>query len=133
MDGVRYYNDSFGTTPETAIVAIRSFKQPKVIILGGSSKGSDYSKLVKTVVESNVKCVITIGETGHLIQRLLNDENYTNIVSDVMNMVEIVNVAKAHSKSGDIVLMSPASASFGLFKDYKYRGNQFNEAVRSLR
>lgn len=133
LDGVKYYNDSFGTTPETAIVAIKSFKQPKILILGGSSKGSDYSKLVETVITSNVRSVVTIGETGHLIQRLLGLKSYTKVVSDVKNMEEIVNAAKAHSKSGDIVLLSPASASFGLFKDYKDRGDQFNEAVQSLR
>src|SRR5207237_505774 len=64
VGGAKYYDDSFGTTPETAIVAIEAFKEPKVVILGGSDKGADFAELAKVVAKNNVRRVVTIGSTG---------------------------------------------------------------------
>ncbi len=130
--GVSYYDDSFGTTPETAIVAIESFEQPKILIAGGSDKGSDYRDLTSAIKEGNVKHVVTIGDTGQTIAHLLAETGYLNVMDGGDTMEQIVDKAQSLSSPGDIVLLSTGSASFGLFKDYKDRGNRFKKVVQAL-
>lgn len=132
INGVRYYDDSFGTTPETAIVALRSFAEPKVIILGGSDKGSNYDDLALAVMDGNITAVLTIGETGSKIADHLRRLGYKNIIEGGSTMPEIVATAHSVAKPGDVVLLSTASASFGLFENYKDRGDQFKRAVQLL-
>ncbi len=132
LDGVRYYDDSFGTTPETAIVAIQAFEKPKIVILGGSEKNSDYADLAQAVASHNVKAVVLIGEMGPKIHDALIAAGYTNIVDGGQTMDAIVAAAKSQAVQGDIVLLSTACASFDLFKDYKDRGEQFKRSVLAL-
>jgi UDP-N-acetylmuramoylalanine--D-glutamate ligase len=132
LNGVKYYDDSFGTTPETAIVAMRAFSQPKVVILGVSDKGANYTRLAEGVTKSNVRHVITIGDTGSKIAGLLREKGFEQITEGLKTMPEIVQHAQEATQTGDVVLLSAASASFGLFKDYKDRGNQFKNAVQGL-
>lgn len=131
IDDITYYNDSFGTTPETAIVAIEAFTQPKVVILGGSDKKASFEALAKTVADNNVRTVVTIGITGPAIQRALDAVGYKDYVHGGDTMQEIVDTANTYAQPGDIVLLSTGCASFGLFKNYKDRGNQFNQVVRA--
>lgn len=131
LDGVKYYDDSFGTTPDTAIVAMKAFSQPKILILGGSDKGLPFDSLADAVLNSNVKHVITIGITGPKIAELLQIRGF-KAISSASKMPEIVTTAQKIAEPGDIVLLSTGCASFGLFKDYKDRGNQFKAAVRAL-
>ncbi|MDB5161377.1 MAG: UDP-N-acetylmuramoylalanine--D-glutamate ligase [Candidatus Saccharibacteria bacterium] len=132
LDGVKYYDDSFGTTPDTATVALLAFSEPKIIILGGSDKGAYFTGLAEAVVKSNVKQAIVIGQTADKISAALRAKGFNNIIFGLKTMPEIVTEARKHAKSGDVVLLSAASASFGLFHDYKDRGNQFKSAVNSL-
>lgn len=132
LNKVKYYDDSFGTTPETAIVAIQAFEVPKVVILGGSDKGATYEGLAATVLKNNVRAVVTIGNTGPAIAQALHSAGYNNIVEGGRTMTDIVNTARTHAQPGDIVLLSTGCASFGLFKDYKDRGEQFKAAVQAL-
>jgi len=144
LDGVRYYDDSFGTTPETAIVAIQAFKEPKVLILGGSTKGSDYSTLAQVVAASQVRQVILIGNTSHPVYKTAAPaleaalkaagvENITSVVkAGETTMAEIVQSARHTAQPGDVVLLSTACASFDIFHDYKDRGQQFKQAVQAL-
>jgi UDP-N-acetylmuramoylalanine--D-glutamate ligase len=132
VEGVSYYDDSFGTTPETAIVAIESFKQPKVIILGGSDKGASFDELAKAVVGHNVRQVVVIGDTAPRIAKALKDQGFDAVIPGGVTMPEIVKTAAEAAKSGDVVLLSTASASFGLFANYKDRGEQFKLAVGAL-
>lgn len=132
LGGVKYYDDSFGTTPETAIVAIQAFAEPKVVILGGSDKGASYEGLAHVVATNNVKAVIKIGETGPAIEKALRAAGYENVVDGGQTMQNIVMSARAQAATGDIVLLSTACASFDLFEDYKDRGDQFKKAVQSL-
>lgn len=131
-DGIKFYNDSFGTTPETAIVALEAFDQPKVIILGGSDKGADYRELAEAVTENNVRAVVVIGNTGPRIAGRLREKGFENIIEGGSSMVEIVKHAREQARPGDIVLLSTATASFDMFKNYEDRGVQFNQAVRAL-
>ncbi|HUC89546.1 MAG TPA: UDP-N-acetylmuramoyl-L-alanine--D-glutamate ligase [Patescibacteria group bacterium] len=131
-DGVNYYDDSFGTIPETAVAAIEAFEQPKVIILGGSSKGAAFDQLAKAVAQHSVHQAILIGDTAPAIRQALNNAGFSAVIEGGSTMPEIVAAAKAAAKPGDVVLLSTGCASFGLFKDYKDRGNQFKAAVNAL-
>lgn len=132
LDGIKYYDDSFGTTPETAIVAMQALEQPKIMILGGSDKGALFDELTDEVIKNNAKHVIAIGDTGSVISNLLRQKGYTQITEGLTKMADIVAEAKRLATDGDVVLLSPGCASFGLFNDYKDRGKQFKSAVLAL-
>lgn len=132
VDGVKYYDDSFGTTPDTAVVAIRSFVEPKILILGGSDKGIPFDPLADEVAKARVKHVIAIGQTGHVIAELLRKRGFKDITEGLTSMSQIVSKAHEVAEPGDVVLLSTACASFGMFRDYKDRGEQFKQAVLKL-
>lgn len=132
FNGVRYYDDSFGTTPETAIVALQAFQEPKVIILGGASKGVDYQELATAVAHNNVRHAIVIGDTAPQITKYLREVGFDDITLGLTRMSDIVAQAQTSAQPGDVVLLSTGCASFGLFKNYKDRGEQFSQAVRAL-
>ena len=130
VKGVSFYNDSFSTVPETAIAAIKSFTEPTIIILGGSSKNSDFSELGKTITNAkNIKKVILIGVEGPKIGKFIKNKE---IAFGEGNMEKIVQMAYNNATKGDVVLLSPACASFDMFKSYKDRGEQFKKAVMAL-
>jgi len=131
-DGVKYIDDSFGTAPETTIVAIKAFEQPKVIILGGSDKGADFTALAQEIKNSNVRQAIIIGQITDKITQALNNAGFTAITTGLSSMTEIVDKARELAKPGDVVLLSTGAASFGMFKNYKDRGEQFKQAVAKL-
>lgn len=131
-DGIRYYDDSFGTTPETAIVAMQAFSEPKIQILGGSDKGASYDELATAVKNSNVRHVVLIGQQADRIQAALERADYHDFSAGGDSMTDIVHEANNNAQAGDVVLLSTGCASFGLFKNYKDRGNQFKEVVNGL-
>lgn len=134
IKGVRYYDDSFSTTPETAIAAIEAFGAPEILILGGSSKNSDFTELGKIISEAkNIKAIIGMGEEWWEIKSKIKDQK-SNIlmVEDAKDMKTIVAAASKIARPGDVVLLSPACASFGMFHNYKDRGDQFKKEVNSL-
>ncbi len=138
VEGVKYYDDSFSTTPETAIAAIQAFTQPEILILGGSSKNSDFTELGKVIRQaSNIRAVIGIGvEWERIKTEILNqvqdDKKPVFMVEGVKDMETIVAAAAKIAQKGDVVLLSPACASFGMFPNYKIRGTQFKEEVKKL-
>ncbi len=131
-NGITFYDDSFGTTPETAIVAIQAFSQPKVVILGGSDKHADFTALAHVVASNNVRAAVLIGDTAKRIEEALSMAGYKNIIAGGNDMTSIVNAARSQAQQGDVVLLSTGCASFGLFKDYKDRGQQFQNVVLGL-
>jgi UDP-N-acetylmuramoylalanine--D-glutamate ligase len=132
VDGVKYYDDSFGTTPETAIVAMKSFEQPKIMILGGSDKGASFDEMANTVKNCNVKHAIVIGQIAEKITACLDKAGFQDYTVGLSKMTDIVAKARELAQPGDVVLLSAGAASFGLFKDYKDRGNQFKQSVQAL-
>lgn len=133
INGATYVNDSYATNPEPTLAAIRSFEQPKVLILGGSKKGADFNQMAKEITNSNVRGIVLIGDEAENIKNALNMAGFKGEVSDGgKTMPDMVSGAKSMAQEGDIVLLSPACASFGLFENYKDRGKQFKEAVLSL-
>ncbi|MBC7868913.1 UDP-N-acetylmuramoyl-L-alanine--D-glutamate ligase [Candidatus Saccharibacteria bacterium] len=132
IEGVRYYDDSIATTPSSAIAALRAFDEPKVIILGGSSKGSDFSELATELTHHKVRAIL-IGAEAEKIAASCRKTGFTDFEIMVNPTAQTI-VQRAHSvaHSGSVVLLSPASASFGLFKNYIDRGEQFVDAVEAL-
>jgi len=123
IGGVKFYNDSFSTTPETTMAAIKSFNEPIILLIGGSEKNADYQQLAKTIAHKNIKLIIPIGETA---KRIIPG------IGEIKSMAKAVKIAFDEAKSGDIVLLSPASASFDRFHNYKERGNIFKQEVNKL-
>lgn len=134
VDGVRYYDDSFSTTPETAIAAIEAFSSPEILILGGSHKGSDFSELGRVIREAkNIKAIVGIGQEWKEIKsKIQSPKSQIIFIEGAKDMSKIVAAAATIAVPGDVVLLTPACASFDLFKNYKERGNQFKEEVRKL-
>ena len=135
VGGVKFYNDSASTNPETAVAAIHSFKNPKILILGGSSKNSDFTKLSEEIVKNNVRVVILIGEEAKRIKAAIEKAGkfHGEIIEGLEKMEEVTSRAKEISQTGDVVILSPACASFDMFGNYPERGDQFKEAVKSLK
>lgn len=132
LGSIKYYDDSFATTPESAIVAIEAFTEPKVLILGGSDKGASYADLAQVVIANNVRSVIVIGDTAPAISKDLEVAGFDNILGGGKDINNILSVACSSAQPGDVVLLSPGCASFGLFKNYKDRGDKFKKAVQAL-
>jgi UDP-N-acetylmuramoylalanine--D-glutamate ligase len=138
VNNVQFYDDSFGTTPDTAIVALDAFSEPKVIIVGGHDKGNDFTGLIERLQNEDVKHIVAIGITGEsIVQQLLKNGVDSSKITRKENpndwtMQEIVLAAQANAEAGDIVLLSTGSASFGIFKDYKDRGKQYIAVVNQL-
>ena len=132
QDGISYYDDSIATTPSSAIAALKSFTAPKVIILGGSSKGSDFSELAEELIYHDATALL-IGEEAEHIAAACQAAGFDDF--EIMHDVTMKDVvARAHelAREGAVVLLSPAAASFGMFKNYTDRGEQFIAAVNSL-
>ena len=109
---------------------MRAFKQPKVIILGGSDKGAEYDEVVAVAKETGAR-VIAIGQTGQKIYELCQYQGVP-VEREEGLMPEVVAVATRIANPGDIVILSPASASFDQYKSYSERGEQFIAAVNNL-
>ena len=130
IDKVQYINDSKATNVNAAYYALDSVKTPIVWIVGGEDKGNDYSDLM-TLVNQKVKAVIALGINNAKIRKAFK-QNVTQFC-EVQSMYEAVNKAHEWAVAGDTVLLSPACASFDLFKNYEDRGNQFKHEVEQLK
>ncbi len=126
--GVRYYDDSKGTNIGATIRALEGFAEPIVLIAGGLSKGVDFAPLASHV-KGKVKKAILIGESALTLQAVLAPHTSTVLAK---SMDEAVTIAFRTAEPGDVVLLSPACASFDMFKDYADRGRAFVDAVRAL-
>ncbi len=129
-DGVKYYNDSQATIPEPTIEGIVALKDVETLIVGGCSKGVDFSQIIEFLSESDVKNILCVYETGKEIYDGLTKIEKAGI-QYLSGLEEAVKVAKEVTEKGKMCLMSPAAASFGAFKDYKERGEKFRELVKN--
>ena len=130
VGGVKFYDDSIATTPGSAIAAIRSFDAPKVLILGGYDKGADYTELIK-LCESTETKILAVGANGSDIAAL-GEQLGATCEREEGDMTAIVTKAFEIAQPGDVVILSPAAASFDMFKSYADRGDQFVTAVERL-
>ena len=127
--GIEFINDSKATNVNSTWYALESMTKPTVLILGGVDKGNDYS-LIEDLVKEKVKAIICLGTDNQKIH-----EAFGNIVSTIVNTNNAIDAVQASfhfATKGDVVLLSPACASFDLFKNYEDRGNQFKKAVKEL-
>lgn len=133
IGGVKYYNDSIGTSPASTIAGLNAFDENIILLAGGSDKGLDYTEIGEKIAEK-VGTLILCGPTSKIIEKATKDALHgkqINIIY-VKNMQEAVLKAKENAKPGDIVLLSPASASFDLYKNFAERGNIFKEIVNKI-
>ncbi len=126
--GVSWFNDSKATNVGAALAAIQGFDGPLVLLAGGQGKGADFSELAAGL-DARVKAVVLLGEAAEEIEIALQGRIPTQHASD---MFDAVRQAAALAVSGDTVLLSPACASFDMFRDYRQRGEIFMQAVREL-
>jgi len=139
INGVQYYNDSLSTVPEAATSAIRSFAtHPVILIAGGFDRGIEYAELAETLLDpsSQIDALLLFRPTGEKIYQALKKLSQQELhfpVKFVTTMSEAVQEAAQIAQPGSIVLLSPASPSFGQFKDYADRGDQFTAAVKALK
>jgi len=128
--GVRWYNDSIGSSPSRTIAGLKAFSQKVILIAGGYDKHIPYDPLGPVAAET-VKVAILMGATAPAIEEAIRHCSNLPIVR-VSGMEEAVNTAAAMAVEGDIVFMSPASASFDMYKNFEVRGNHFRDLVNSL-
>jgi UDP-N-acetylmuramoylalanine--D-glutamate ligase len=131
INGVEYFDDSKGTNVGATVAALTGLGADRriVLILGGVGKGQDFSPLT-TPVSRYARAVVLIGRDGPLIRTALADAGVALI--DANDMPHAVEIATQRAHAGDAVLMSPACASFDMFKDYEHRAHVFCDAVRTL-
>ena len=131
-NNIDYYNDSLSTNPSAAIEAIESFDRPQVIFLGGFDKNVNFNQLAEVIKKHKIRKIITFAQTGERIKNILLDHGIEAVEYNSSNSFkEIINSGLKSAKSGDVVLFSPACASFGMFTDYKSRGEKFNQIIMS--
>lgn len=132
VNDVDYYDDSIATTPGSAVAALRAFDRPKVIILGGSPKGSDFSELAVELTKHDAQAIL-IGEEGPRVAEALREAGFESFeIMEDATAEKFVRRASELAQPGSVVLLSPSAASFGLFKNYADRGEQFCAAVNAL-
>ncbi len=128
IEGIKFINDSKATNIDSVIVALKSFDEPIFLILGGLDKGNDYSTIEDLVIKK-VKKIYAIGSSAEKIFNFFHNKVKTEIRKD---LEEVVASALSEARSGDIVLLSPACASFDMFENYEHRGKVFKEIVNKI-
>ena len=152
IDGVRWYNDSIATTPQSAIVALEAFDEPVIIIAGGYDKKLPFDELAKKIAE-RAKTAILVGQTSKKIADAISDSNMSlrgakrrgNLTANATqeatcntqvchadSLAEAVKLASKTAETGDFVLLSPACASYDMFDNFQQRGQEFMRLVRDI-
>jgi UDP-N-acetylmuramoylalanine--D-glutamate ligase len=130
IDGVEYVNDSKATNVDSVFYALGSFEKPIVLIMGGVDKGNDYSQ-IEALVLQKVKALICLGKDNSKLKDYFGGK--IDLILETQDIKEAILLGKGIASIGDVVLLSPACASFDLFKNYEDRGTQFREAVLNLK
>jgi UDP-N-acetylmuramoylalanine--D-glutamate ligase len=129
VGGIDFINDSKATNVNSSWYALESMTQPVIWIAGGVDKGNDYDVL-KALVKKKVKAIVCLGADNTRIHDAFS--KLVDVIVNTQSMKECVQVAYRLANPGDVVLLSPACASFDLFQNYEDRGRQFKEAIREL-
>jgi len=127
IEGIKFINDSKATNVDSVIVALKSFDEPIFLILGGQDKGNDYLMIEDLVIEK-VKKIYAIGSSAEKIFNYFHSKVKTEIKND---FEEVINTAISEAREGDVVLLSPACASFDMFDNYEHRGKVFKQIVNN--
>ena len=136
LDGVLYYNDSIGTSPTRTIAGLRSFDRKVILIAGGYDKHIPYEPLAPEII-AHVKNLVLMGATGPRIEQAVREcsgfDEAALPIQHADNMQHAVELARAAAKPGDIIILSPASASFDLYPNFEVRGREFKKIVNALK
>lgn len=131
VEGVKFYNDSKGTNPDASIKAIESIKGSTILIAGGMDKGSEFDEFIQAF-DGKIKGLVLIGETAKKIKETAHKFGFKNVtITD--GMENAVKIAFQQAIKGENVLLSPACASWDMYKNYEVRGDHFKSCVKSLR
>jgi UDP-N-acetylmuramoylalanine--D-glutamate ligase len=129
--GVHYYNDSIATIPEATIEALKALKNVNTLILGGFDRGIDYNILAEFIAPSHINNLIFLGDAGNRIMEGLKQYNVKGKFQVfVKNMDEAVKIAKEKTPKAGICLLSPAAASYDMFKNFEERGRVYKKLVK---
>ncbi|MBV1819003.1 UDP-N-acetylmuramoyl-L-alanine--D-glutamate ligase [Clostridium cochlearium] len=135
IQGVKYFNDSIASSPTRTLAGLKSFDRPVILIAGGYDKNISFDILAKEGI-SHIKHLILLGDTKYKIEEafknIMKDSNQYIPISICNSIEEAVNIAKENAKFGDIVTLSPACASFDMFKNFEERGNKFKSIINNL-
>ena len=135
INGTKWYNDSIGSSPTRTISGLMAFDENIVLIAGGYDKHLDYAPIAKPIINKVTKLIL-LGQTADKIYNVvvneLEKENKKLEIYKVQTLEEAVIKAKEVSKKDEVVLLSPASASFDMFKNFAVRGEKFKELVNKL-
>ena len=129
-NGVVYYNDSKGTNPDAAIKAVQAMNRPTILIGGGYDKNSEYDEWIESF-DGKVRYLVLVGQTKEKIAETAKRHGFENVIL-TETFEEAVNTCAELAKAGEAVLLSPACASWGMFKNYEQRGDIFKELVKAL-
>ena len=129
-NGVKYVNDSKGTNPDATIKALDAYNVPIVLIAGGRNKGGSFDSLAAKVREK-VRVLVVLGESAPAIEAAVRAEGFKRVLR-AANLPEAVEIAHREARRGEVVLLSPACASWDMFANYEERGNLFKKVVREL-
>jgi len=132
LRGVKYYNDTTATTPDAVMAALNSFSQKVVLLAGGTDKKLEFQELAKAIKGKAKALILFEGTATEKLVKELRKINYNENLVFVDSMKEAFKQAKYILKQGDIFILSPGAASFGLFINEFDRGDQFNQAVKKL-
>ena len=142
VKGIKYYNDTTSTTPEATMAALRALSKKQenkkttkniILIAGGNDKGLDFKVLTKAIKNSCKSLVLLKGTGTERLKRELENGNWKLEIREASSMAEAVGLAKGFTKAGDIILLSPACSSFGMFVNEFDRGDQFKKIVNELK
>lgn len=135
IDGVRYYNDSACTTPASTVTALRAFDAPVVLIAGGYDKGTAFDDMAKEIVR-RARAAVLIGTTADAIETVIGKagaDAHPPVIARANTLEDAVRQSAGLARPGDVVVLSPACASYDMFTNFEERGHRFKEAVAALK
>lgn len=132
LDGVRYYNDSKGTNPDSTIKAIEAMDRKTVLLLGGYDKHNTFEALFEAMKQGPVREAVILGETADKLMQYAKEANFKNVHLHRGDFAGAVELARSLAKEGENVLLSPACASWDMFENFEQRGDVFKEIVRAF-
>lgn len=130
--GISFYNDSISTIPQAAIAAVKTIKNVNFLLLGGFDREIDYTPLVDFLVKNPIEHILYTGKAGARMYQMLKDAGYQGYIKNFKDLNEAFEIIKSESKSGDVVLLSPAAASYDQYKNFEERGKIFKDLARKI-
>ncbi len=132
FDGVQFVNDSIATVPEATIAAIQTLDRVDFLLLGGFDRGIDYSPLIEYLLDNEVPTIIFTGKAGERILKALSKFSIKSRMFTIQSMNEAFEIVKKHANKGDLCLLSPAAASYDIYKNFEHRGETFRNLAEQF-